>query len=70
MKDPGFIIDLDVTRISTMYAQKTGIAEDEALRIFLASATYRALIDTETGLCYEMFDHIFELFINEVNNDV
>ena len=67
MKDNKVVITTDVTRVSAKYAENTGVSEDEALRIFLGSATYRSLINVETGLCYEMFDAIYDMFIDEVS---
>jgi|GEM_PF-1203440 len=64
--DRRFIITTDVARASVEYARQKNISKDEALRIFLGSATYRALSDTETGLCYEMFEAIYELFLEEM----
>ena len=66
MKDHKVIIATDVTRVSVEYAKKTGVSEDEALRLFLGSATYRALINVETGLCHEMFDAIYDIFLEEM----
>ena len=66
MKDPSFNIALDTTRVTTEYAKHKNISQDEAMRIFLASATCRALYETETGLCYEMFESVYELFLEEV----
>ena len=66
MKDHRVIVATDVSRISVAYAKKMGISEDEALHKFLGSATYRALINTETGLCYEMYEAIYELFLEEM----
>jgi len=36
------------------------------MRTFFTSATYRALNEPETGLCYEMFEAIYEMFLEEV----
>jgi len=66
MKDHRVIVATDVARVSVEYAKKMGITEDNALKAFLGSATYRALIDIETGLCYEMYDAIYELFLEEM----
>jgi len=66
MKDHKTIIATDVTRISVEYAKRRDLSEDEALRIFLGSATYKALINIETGLCYEMFDAIYDMFLEEM----
>ena len=67
MKNPDVIIAADAARISTEYAKLKGISQDAALRIFLASSTYRALNEVETGLCYEMFDAVYEMFLDEVD---
>ena len=66
MKNPDVMIAADITRISTEYAKLKGISEDEAMRIFLASSTYRALNEPETGLCFEMFEAIYEMFLEEM----
>jgi hypothetical protein len=66
MKNSDVMISADITRISTDYAKLKGISEDEAMRIFLASSTYRALDEPETGLCFEMFDAIYEMFLDEM----
>jgi len=67
MKNPDVMIAADATRISTEYAKLKGISQDEALRVFLASSTYQALNKVETGLCYEMFEAICEMFLDEVD---
>ena len=69
MKDYKVIVAMDTARISVAYAKKMNISEDEALRLFLGSITYRALIDVETGLCYEMRDAIYEMFLEEMKCD-
>ena len=66
MKNPDVMIAADITRISTEYAKLKEISEDEAMRIFLASSTYRALNEPETGLCFEMFEAIYEMFLEEM----
>ena len=66
MIDYRVVVATDIARASVEYAKKMNISKDEALQIFLGSATYRALIDTETGLCYEMFEAIYEMFLEEM----
>ena len=66
MIDYKVIIAADVARVSAEYAGTTSITRDEAMRLFLGSATYRALSNVETGLCYEMYEAIYELFIEEM----
>ena len=65
MKSPDVMIAADITRVCTEYAKLKGITQDDAMRIFLASSTYRALNEPETGLCFEMFDAIYEMFLEE-----
>lgn len=66
MINPRTIIDCDVVQISRRYAILKGISEDESLVRVLNSKLYELLTDTETGLCYEMTDYIYELFLEEV----
>jgi len=69
LKDYKVTVATDVARLCVTYAKKMNISEDEALRIFLGSATYRALINVETGLCYEMHNAIYEMFLEEMKSD-
>ena len=66
MIDYKAIIITDVARISSTFAKKANVSEDEALKIFLNSKTYKTLINNKTGLCYEMFDAIYEMFLEEM----
>jgi len=66
MKDCKTIATADIARISVDYAAKIGVSEDEALLLFFGSATYRALMNIETGLCYEMHEAIYEMFLEEM----
>jgi len=62
------VVATDVARVSVEYAKKMDITKDESLQLFLGSATYRALINAETGLCYEMFEVIYEMFLEEMES--
>ena len=66
MKDYKVIVATDAARVSVEYAEKMNISEDEALQLFLGSVTYRALINIETGLCYEMFEAVYDMFLEEM----
>ena len=66
MKNPQIIIDSDITQISSRYAGFKNITAEKALELFFGSKTYKALINTETGLCYEMTDYIYEMFLEEM----
>jgi len=70
MKSPKVIIDTDVTQISSRYSKIKSISPDEALSLFLGSKTYKTLINIETGLCYEMTDYIYEMFLEEMGDSI
>ena len=60
-----YLIDSKVAHISESYANKCGISVDEAMIIFLGSTTYQALNDEETGLYLEVFEYVYDLFLDE-----
>ena len=66
MKNPQMIIDLHAEFICRRYAMLKGITQDLALETFLGSKTYETLADTETGLCFEMAEAVYEMFLDEV----
>ena len=66
MKDYKTVVTADIARICVEYAKIKDITEDEALQIFIGSNTYRALMNVETGLCYEMYEAILEIFLEEM----
>ena len=68
MKSPKIIIDSDITQISSRYAGLKNITTDKALELFFRSKTYKTLINIETGLCYEMTDYIYEMFLEEMED--
>ena len=68
MKSPKTIIDFDVTQISSRYSKIKDISPDESLTLFLGSKTYKTLNNIETGLCYEMTDYIYEMFLEEMGD--
>jgi hypothetical protein len=68
MKDPKIIIDSDVTQITSRYSKIKGISPNEALALFLGSKTYKTLNNIDTGLCYEMTDYIYEMFLEETGD--
>jgi len=65
MKNLETIIDANTTRICMAYAKLKNISHDDAMRTFIASRTFHALSIPETGLCYEMFDAVYEMFLEE-----
>jgi len=68
MKNQRTIIDADVARISERYACLKRISLDDSLKLVLSSKTYNTLNDTETGLCYEMTDYIYDMFLEEMGD--
>ena len=66
MKKPQTIIDADVTQICERYAKLKGISSDESLKQVIKSKTYKTLMNIETGLCYEMTDYIYDMFLEEM----
>lgn len=68
MKSPKTIIDFDVAQISSRYSKMKDISPDEALILFLGSKTYKTLNNIKTGLCYEMTDYIYEMFLEETGD--
>jgi len=61
-----FLVDSKAARISEAYAIKKGISIDEAMKLVLGSATYRVLKDAETGLYLEVFEYVYDMFLEEM----
>jgi len=61
-----FLVDSKSSRISEAYADRTGIPIDEAIKRFLGSATYRILNDAETGVYLEVFEFVYDMFLEEM----
>jgi len=68
MKNPLVIIDTDVAQISERYAKLKSISLDDSLKLVLMSQTYKTLNNSETGLCYEMTDYIYDMFLEEMGD--
>ena len=69
MKGRSYLMDSKVAHISKKYAEETGISVDEAMQVFLDSATYSALIDEETGACLESIESIYDMFTRELRGE-
>ena len=65
MKGSRYLIDSKVARISEAYASKKDISTTEAMAIFLKSNTFQALNDEATGAYLEVFDFVYDLFLEE-----
>ena len=66
MKGCRFLVDSKATRICEDFARRKSISQDEATKIFLASATYRVLNDSETGVYLEVFEFVYDMFLEEM----
>ena len=70
MKGFRFLVDSKATRISETYAQRKGISLESAMEQFLGSATYRVLNDVETGIYLEVFEFVYDMFLEEMGEVV
>ncbi|MDR2615313.1 MAG: hypothetical protein LBC28_01910 [Oscillospiraceae bacterium] len=57
-----------VPRVLEMIAEKHGVSEDEAMKLFYNSATAESLCDDETGLYGQSALYIFSEFESEETN--
>lgn len=65
MKGFRFLVDSKAARISDAYAKSKGISEDEAMKLFLGSLTFSVLNDVETGVYLEVFEFVYDMFLDE-----
>ena len=66
MKGFGYLVDSKTARISEAYAIRKDIEIDEAMKLFLGSTTYRVLNDAETGLYLEVFEFVYDMFLEDL----
>ena len=66
MKGFGFLVDSKATRISETFAKERNITIDEAMKIFLGSSTYQILNDKDTGVFLEVFEFVYDMFLEEM----
>ena len=69
MKGYRFLVDSKSARISETYAKKRGISVDAAMKLFLGSATFRVLNDAETGVYLEVFESVYDMFLEEMGDE-
>jgi hypothetical protein len=65
-----YLVDSKIARISEAYAQKNGISIEDAMKILLVSATYRILDDVETGVYLEVFEYVYDMFLEEIGEEI
>ena len=66
MKGFSYLVDSKSTRICEAYAKRKDISIDEAMKIFLGSATYRVLTDVKTGAYLEVVEFVYDMFLEEM----
>jgi hypothetical protein len=65
-----FSVDSKAARISEAYAERKGVSLEEAMKLFLGSATYRVLNDADTGVYLEVFEFVYDMFLEEMGEVV
>ena len=70
MKGFRFSVDSKATRISEDYAKRKALSLEDAMKLFLGSATYRALNDAETGMYLEVLEFVYDMFLEEMGEVV
>jgi len=66
VKGYGYLVDSKAARISEAYALRRGISVDDAMKLLIGSATYRVLNDAETGVYLEVFEFVYDMFLEEM----
>ena len=66
MKGFSFLVDSKAARICEAYANRKDITIEEAMKIFFRSTTYRVLNDAETGVYLEVFEFVYDMFLEEM----
>ena len=66
MKGFSFLVESKAARISEAYSQRMNISLEEAIVMFLRSKTYHVLNDVETGVYLEVFEFVYDMFLEEV----
>jgi len=70
MKGFPFLVDSKAARISEAYAKRKGITVDDAMKKFLGSSTYRVLSDSETGIYLEVYEFVYDMFLEEIGEEL
>ena len=66
MRGYGYLVDSKSARICEAYATRKGIPIDDAMKLFFGSATYRVLNDAETGVYLEVYEFVYDMFLEEM----
>ena len=70
MKGFRFLVDSKAARICEAYAIRKGISLDDSMKLFLGSAAYRVLSDSETGVYLEVYEFVYDMFLEEMGEAV
>ena len=70
MKGFKFLVDSKTARISEAFAQRKNIFLDDAIKLFFGSTTYRLLNDADTGIYLEVFEYVYDMFLEEMEEVV
>jgi len=65
-----FLVDSKIARISDSYAKRKTISIDDAMKLFIGSATYRALSNKDTGLYLEVLEYVYDMFLEEMGENI
>jgi len=69
MRGSSFLVDSKAVRICESYAAHKGISLEEAMKLFFCSATYRVLNNLETGVYLEVFEFVYDMFLEEMEGE-
>ena len=70
MKGFKFLVDSKTARISEAFAQRKNMFLDDAIKLFFGSTTYRLLNDADTGIYLEVFEYVYDMFLEEMEEVV
>ena len=70
MKGFPFLVDSKAARISEAYAMRKGTTIDDAMKKFLGSSTYRVLSNSETGVYLEVYEFVYDMFLEEMGEEL
>ncbi len=66
MKGFRFLVDSKTARICESYSHAKSITIEDAMKLFLGSATYRVLNSADTGVYLEVFEFVYDMFLEEM----
>ena len=70
MKGFEFLVDSKIACVSESFSKRNNLSLEEAMRQFLSSGTFRALNNAETGLYLEVFECVYDMFLEDIGEVV